>query len=97
MTHKGTITALIIYESAAARMEGCRCVRQIEALYAMQNEQWLEHSRTMSEYKKELNAQHVAMKERFALHESDMAALRRDIVRQLHEAQAALRALALTN
>ena len=68
--------------------------RQIEALYAMQNEQWIEHSRTMNEYKKELNAQHVAMKERFALHESDMHCLRMDIAQQLNESRAVLRAIA---
>ena len=73
--------------------EHCRTQRQIEALYAMQNEQWIEHSRTMNQYKKELNAQHDAMKERFALHESDMQYLRRDIEQQLNAARAMLRAI----
>jgi hypothetical protein len=73
--------------------EYCRTQRQIEALYAMQNEQWIEHSRTMNQYKKELNAQHVAMRERFDLHESDMHNLRKDIEQQLNAARAVLRAI----
>ena len=68
----------------------CRTQRQIETLYVMQNEQWIEHSRTMNQYKKELNTQHVTMKERFALHESDMHYLHKDIVQQLNEARALL-------
>ncbi len=77
--------------------EHCRTQRQIEALYALQNEQWLEHSRTMSQYKKELNAQHVAMKERFTAHEADMHRLRKDIEQQLQAARTVLRAIVPAN
>ncbi len=71
--------------------EYCRIQRQIEALYAIQNEQWTENANKMSQYKKELNAQHMAMRERLAVHESDMQTLRNDIIRQLNETRAALR------
>lgn len=57
----------------------------------MQNEQWIENTSKMNQYKKELNAQHLAMKERLAVHESDMHTLRNDITRQLNETRAALR------
>ena len=71
--------------------EYCRIQRQIEALYAIQNEQWTENANKMSQNKKELNAQHMAMRERLAVHESDMQTLRNDIIRQLNETRAALR------
>jgi hypothetical protein len=71
--------------------EYCRIQRQIEALYAIQNEQWTENANKMNQYKKELNAQHMAMRERLAVHESDMQTLRNDIIRQLNETRAALR------
>jgi hypothetical protein len=71
--------------------EYCRIQRQIEALYAIQNEQWTENANKMTQYKKELNAQHMAMRERLAVHESDMQTLRNDIIRQLNETRAALR------
>jgi len=71
--------------------EYCRIQRQIEALYAIQNEQWTENTNKMNQYKKELNAQHMAMRERLAVHESDMQTLRNDIIRQLNETRAALR------
>ena len=70
----------------------CRVQRQIEALYAMQNEQWLEHSHTMQEYKKQLSAQHAVMQERFARHEAAMHALRKEMVQHLHDARTALHA-----
>lgn len=70
----------------------CRVQRQIEALYAMQNEQWLEQSHMMHQYKKELNTQHAAMQERFAQHEASMHALRREMQQHLLDARTALRA-----
>ena len=70
----------------------CRVQRQIEALYAMQNEQWLEQSHMMHQYKKELSTQHAAMLERFAQHEADMLALRREMQQHLLDARTALRA-----
>ena len=72
----------------------CRVQRQIEALYAMQKEQWLEQSQQMQQYKRELNSQHAAMQERFAQHEASMHALRRETVQHLQDARTALRAKA---
>jgi len=49
-----------------------RVQHQIQSLYELQKEQWLEHSNNMNQYKKELNAQHAVMKERLTQHEDSL-------------------------
>jgi hypothetical protein len=77
--------------------DDCRVQRQIQALYAMQNEQWREHSQQMQQYKKELNTQHAAMQERFAQHEANMHALRKETLQHLHDARTLLHAKATSS
>lgn len=70
--------------------EHLRIQRQIQALYEMQKEQWLEHSSNMTQYKKELNAQHVAMKERLAQHEDGLQQTLKEMREHVREGRSAL-------
>jgi len=63
---------------------------QIQALYEMQKEQWVEYSNNLNQYKKELNAQHAVMKERMALHEDSLKQTLKEIRAQLSDSRAAL-------
>ena len=70
--------------------EHIRIQLQIQSLYEMQKEQWLEHSSNMNQYKKELNTQHAVMKERLTLHEDSLQQTLKEMRAHVSESRSAL-------
>lgn len=70
--------------------EHLRVQHQIQSLYEIQKEQWLECSNNMNQYKKELNAQHAVMKERLTEHEDCLKQTLKEMRAHVSDSRSAL-------